>query len=290
MSVDLLVPSEFVLAEGPRWDAVNGRLLWVDIERGELHTWDGTHGCTQLGARVGAVAPTDDGDVLLALADRLALLGAGSVVGKADDARPGSGDRERPPGGGGTLVPFPWPRDIRANDGACDPDGRFWIGSMALDERPGAAALYRFDGAPLAPQLDGLTISNGLAWDGGRMYFVDTPTGRVDVFDYDGEISNRRPFAEIDRGKPDGLCLDDEGCVWVALHGGGAVRRFTPDGALDRTLEIPSQNVTACCFYEGSLVVTSRDHVWITDVGVGGPPAQPYRSTAPSDAEPTSAR
>jgi sugar lactone lactonase YvrE len=266
VSVDLLVPNEFRLAEGPRWDAVGRRLLWVDIERGELHTYSDTHECVQLGAMVGACAPTDDGDVLVALADRLALVG------------------------GGTLMPFPWPRDIRANDGGCDPQGRFWIGSMALDERPGAAALYRFDGVHLVPQLDALTISNGIAWDGRRMYFIDTPTKRVDVFDYDGEISNRRPFAVIDRGSPDGLCLDDEGFVWVALHGGGAVQRLAPDGSLDRTLEIPSENVTSCCFWDGRLVVTSRDHVWIADVGVGGPPAQPYRSTAPSDAEPTSAR
>jgi len=267
VSVDLLVPEEFRLAEGPRWDAVGRRLLWVDIERGELHTWDGSHSYTQLGSMIGACAPTEDGDVLLALADRLALLH------------------------GGTLIPFPWPRDIRANDGGVDPEGRFWIGSMALDARPGAAALYRFDGVHLVPQLDALTISNGIAWRDGRMYFIDTPTGRVDVFSYDdGEISDRRPFAAIERGKPDGLCLDDEGCVWVACHGGGCVQRFAPDGSPDRTLEIPSESPTSCCFYDGALVVTSRDHVWITDVGISGPPAQPYRSTAPSDAEPTSAR
>jgi sugar lactone lactonase YvrE len=266
VSVDLLVPDTFRLAEGPRWDAVGKRLLWVDIERGELHMYADTHECVQLGQMLGSVAPTTDGDILLALADRLALLH------------------------GGTLVPLPWPRDIRANDGGVDPQGRFWIGSMALDERAGAAALYRFDGLHLVPQLDDLTISNGIAWTGGRMYFIDTPTKRVDVFDYDGEISNRRTFATIERGSPDGLCLDDEGFVWVALHGGGAVQRFAPDGSLDRTLEIPADNPTSCCFWDGRLIVTSRDHVWVTDVGVGGPPAQPYPSTAPSDAEPTSAR
>jgi sugar lactone lactonase YvrE len=267
VSVDLLVDSVFVLAEGPRWDAAGKRLLWVDIERGELHSWDGaSHDCTQLGARVGAVAPTEDGDVLLALQDRLALLA------------------------GGTLVPFPWPSGVRANDGSCDPTGRFWIGSMALDERPGAAALYRFDGVRLEPQLHDLTISNGVGWSAGRMYFIDTPTGRIDVFDYDGEIRERRPFARIARGQPDGMCLDDEGFVWVACHGGGAVQRFAPDGSLDRTLEVPDENPTCPCFYDGALVVTSRTRIWVADVGVGGPPAQPFRSVAPSDAEPTSAR
>ena len=269
MSVDLLLPAECVLAEGPRWDAAGGRLLFVDIERGELHSFDGTRDdVTQLGVLVGACAPADDGDVLVALADRLALVR------------------------GGTIARFPWPVDVRANDGVCDDQGRFWIGSMALDQRPGAAALYRWDGSELVQQLDGLTISNGIGWspDRTRMYFVDTPTNRVDVFDYDGEIANRRTFATIDRGSPDGLAIDDDGCVWVALHGGGAVQRFSPDGALDRTLELPEEKVTACCFYDGALVVTTRAHVWIADVGVGGPPAQPFRSAAPSEAEPTSAR
>jgi sugar lactone lactonase YvrE len=267
MSVDLLLDPHCVLAEGPRWDAAGRRLLFVDIERGELHIFDGERDAAiELGARVGACAPTDDGDVLLAIADRLALLS------------------------GATVTPFPWAGDVRANDGACDPEGRFWIGSMALDQRPGAAALYRWDGKELVQQLDDLTISNGVGWRDGRMYFVDTPTRRIDVFDYDGEIANRRTFATVERGSPDGLCLDDEGCVWVALWGGHAVQRFTPDGSLDRVVEIPAENVTACCFYEGSLVVTGDGKLFVGDVGVGGPPAQPFRSAAPSDAEPTSAR
>jgi len=269
MSVDRLLPVECVLAEGPRWDAVGKRLLFVDIERGELHAFDGVEDTvTQLGAMVGACAPADNGDVLVALADRLALVD------------------------GGTLVEFPWPADVRANDGVCDDDGRFWIGSMALDERPGAGALYRWDGTELVQQLDGLTISNGIGWspDRTRMYYVDTPTHRIDVFDYDGEVAHRRTFVTIDRGSPDGLAIDDDGCIWVALHGGGAVQRFTPQGVLDRTVELPEEKVTACCFYDGALVVTTRAHVYVTHVGVGGPPAQPFCSAAPSDAEPTSAR
>jgi sugar lactone lactonase YvrE len=269
VSVDLLLPGEHRLAEGPRWDAAGRRLLFVDIERGQLHSFDGERDTVrQLDAMVGACAPCEDGDVLVALADRLALVD------------------------GGTLVEFPWPSDVRANDGVCDDEGRFWAGSMALDERPGAGALYRWDGSELVQQLDGLTISNGIGWSPDRtsMYFVDTPTDRIDVFDYDGEIANRRVFATIDRGSPDGLAVDDEGCIWVALHGGGAVQRFTPDGVLDRTVELPEEKVTACCFYEGALVITTRAHVYVTDVGVSGPPAQPFRKAAPSDADPTSAR
>src|SRR5262249_42604586 len=155
-----------------------GRLLWVDIEGETLHAYDGRDLSVPVGAMLGSCAPCDDGDVLLSLQDRLALLS------------------------GETLVDFPWPSDVRANDGACDPSGRFWGGSMALDERPGAAALYRWDGRELVQQLDGLTIANGIGWspDATLMYYIDTPTKRVDVFDYDGEISNRRPFVHIDRG------------------------------------------------------------------------------------------
>jgi len=269
VSVDLLLGAEYLLAEGPRWDAAGKRLLFVDIEPGELHSFDGTtDAVTQLGAMVGSCAPTAEGDVLVALADRLALVQ------------------------GGTLVEFPWAADIRANDGVCDDDGRFWVGSMALDQRPGAAALYRWDGTELVQQLDGVTISNGIGWspDRTRMYYIDTPTKRIDVLDYDGEIANRRTFVTIERGSPDGLAIDDEGCVWVGLWGGAAVQRFTPAGVLDRTVEIPEEEVTAPCFYDGVLVVTARTHIYVTDVGVGGPPAQPFRSAAPSDAEPTSAR
>ena len=185
------------LAEGPRWDAAGGRLLWVDIDGCALHIWDGRRDETiLLDARIGACAPTDDADVLLALADRLQLLS------------------------GEVLAPTPWPAGVRANDGGCDPQGRFWIGSMALDQRPGAAALYRLEEDELVEKVPDLTIANGIGWspDGSRVYYVDTPTKRVDVFAYrDGELHDRAPLVRIERGSPDGLCVDDEGCVSTRL-------------------------------------------------------------------------
>src|SRR5437588_443180 len=158
MSVDVLIDSKAQLGEGPRWDAANERLLWVDVKRGELHAWDGEQDhVEQLEAPLSAVAP---------------------------------GDR--------------------------------------------------------------------------------------------------------DRGFPDGLTVDDEGAVWLAVWGGRCVLRYTPDGELDRVLEVPAEHVTACCFGPGtSLFITTAapdGRVFVADVGVGGPPAQPFLSTAPSDAEPTSAR
>ncbi|MFL5953165.1 MAG: SMP-30/gluconolactonase/LRE family protein [Gaiellaceae bacterium] len=277
MSVDVVIPADAELGEGPCWDAASDRLLWVDIRRGELHVWDGSEDrVTQVEAPLGAAVPTSDGDVLLAFADRLALLS------------------------GETLATIPHGAHMRLNDGACDPDGRFWVGSMRLDETKGRdAALYRYDGA-LHEVFGGVSLSNGIGWspDRSRMYYIDTLTRAVDVFDYDGEPADRRTFARIesDAGFPDGLTVDDEGGVWVALWSGSALRRYGPDGSLDRVLEVPALNVTSCCFggADGrALFITTAapdGRVFVADPGVSGPPAQPFRRTAPSDAGPTSAR
>jgi sugar lactone lactonase YvrE len=290
--VDVAIRSDALLGEGPRWDATDGRLLWVDIEGRVLHISDpaaGTDRAIRMWSRVGSASWTTSENILLvALADRLALLDL------RDDSL-------------STLAEIPHAGHMRLNDGVCDPAGRFWVGSMALAETPGAAALYRFAGGVLERVLDDVTLSNGLGWssDGSRMYYVDSPTQRIDVFDYDGgagSIANRRPFAEIDGadGIPDGLAVDDDGCVWVALWGGRAVRRYSPEGALVDVVHLPAEHVTACCFGGDdlrSLFITTAapdGSVFVTDAGVAGPPAQRFQlepsSTAPSDAEPTSAR
>jgi sugar lactone lactonase YvrE len=271
--VEVLIESAAVLGEGPRWDAVAQRLLWVDIKRGELHVWDGVDRAVELGTLIGSATPTDSGEILVALADRLALVGE-------------AGLRD--------LVSFPHGPALRANDGACDREGRLWIGTMMIDESPGGA-LYRYDGA-LERVLDGVGMSNGIGWspDGTRMYYIDSLAHRVDVFDYDGDISNRRRFVAFgDEGTPDGLAVDDEGGVWVAFWGGHSVRRYDAAGVETELVSLPAKNVTACCFRESTLVITTAapdGRVYAADVGVSGPPAQPFRSTAPSDAEPTSAR
>jgi sugar lactone lactonase YvrE len=277
------IASSATLGEGPRWDAAAGRLLWVDIEGCELHVFDPATGhdrAIPLDNRVGAAAPMTDGRVLVALADRLAALTL------EDESLE-------------TLARFPHGPGLRVNDGACDPSGRFWVGSTELEYGPEAGSLFRYDGE-LVEVLAGVSLSNGLGWspDGARMYYVDSLTYRIDVFDFDGLPTNRRPFVRIERydGIPDGLAVDDEGGVWIALYAGGCVRRYGPDGRLDEALEVPARNVTACCFGGDDgrrLYLTSAapdGRVFVTDVGVSGPPAQPFRSTAPSDAEPTSSR
>ncbi len=183
---------------GAAW--AKGRAGGTECSRGStsraraLHRWDGSHAVIELDAMVGCANPTEDGDVVLALADRIELLGTGEV-----------------------LARFPHGPEVRANDGACDSDGRLWVGTLALAETPGAGSLYRLGGDGLTPILDGLTIANGIGWspDGARMYYIDTPTRRIDAYVYDGELGERATFAEID-GFPDGLAVDDEGCVWVA--------------------------------------------------------------------------
>jgi sugar lactone lactonase YvrE len=284
--MEVAIHAGALLGEGPRWDAGAGQLLWVDIEGCALHLFDPVSDedrAIQLDDRVGSAAPTDDGDVLVALADRLAVVDL-----ESESVR--------------TLVEIPHGEGIRLNDGACDPVGRFWFGSMALDYAPGAAALYRYSGGGgLDRMLEDVTLSNGLGWspDGGTMYYIDSMAYRVDRFDFDlttGEISGRRPFIVIERGGgiPDGLAVDDEGGVWVALWGRAVIRRYSPDGELEQVLDVPADNVTACCFGgdDGrSLYVTSASvdlseekrrarplagSVFVTTVDVSGPPAQPF--------------
>lgn len=141
---------------------------------------------------------------------------------------------------------------------------------MAYDGRPGGGALYRLDpDLSVHVVLENVTISNGLAWspDGSLAYYNDTATHRTDVFDYDGEsgLTGRRPFVDLsaEAENPDGLTVDEEGCVWVAFYGGGAVRRYTPDGALDEVVEVPARQVTACTFggpgMDELFITTSRE-------------------------------
>jgi sugar lactone lactonase YvrE len=149
----------------------------------------------------------------------------------------------KPRTGGGLVL------NLRDGVALLDPDG-----TMRYDEAPGGGTLTRLTGDGTArPVLDDVTVSNGTGWspDGRLMYYIDTPTGRIDVFDHEaGRAAGRRPFARIEDGAgfPDGLTVDADGCVWVALWEGAAVRRYTPDGRLDRVIELPVPRVTACAF------------------------------------------
>ncbi|MEX0167953.1 SMP-30/gluconolactonase/LRE family protein [Streptomyces sp. LMG1-1-1.1] len=243
------------LTEGPVWDPRRHELLWVDIPDGLVHRAaltpggpDGTGAdlpdlapvaTLRLDRPVGAVVPCASGALLAAAGTSFLHLAEDRPVADAVEiAAP-------------VLPDDGLPR--RMNDAAVDPAGRLLAGTMAYDESPGAGALYRLDGDGLVTLLDSVTISNGLAWspDGSRLYYADSPTGRVDVFAYDpgtGALSDRRPFAVLDRGVPDGLTVDSEGRVWVAVWGGGEVLAFTADGTLHARVEVAASHVTSCAF------------------------------------------
>ncbi len=185
---------------------------------------------------------------------------------------------------------------VRMNEGGCDPHGRFYCGSMAYDQRAGAAALYRLDpDRSVRLVLDNVTVSNGLEWspDGSLVYYNDTAESRIDVFDYDEHagLRNRRPFAHVPGGKPDGLTVDAGGSVWVALYGAGEVRCYRADGVLAEVVEVPASNVTACTFGGPQLdrlyITTSREglgpgdeplagSLFAADVGVTGRPVREF--------------
>ena len=187
---------------------------------------------------------------------------------------------------------------VRMNDGGCDPDGRFYCGSVDRVAGKKRGALYRLNlDHTMDVVLTGVAASNGLAWspDGSRAYYVDTLTQRIDVLDYEpgGDFTGRRALARIPDqvGSPDGISVDSEGYVWVALWDGGAVHRYSPSGRLDGRIEVPVKRPTACAFggprLDQLFITTSRlgidatqqplaGAVFRADVGVAGPPVTPF--------------
>lgn len=250
--------------EGPAWWPALDALRCVDMLAGEIVTIAGDGGVerTGVGSSVAAmIRPRRGGGALVAREHDLAIADAEDLT----DLRPLAGVLDDP--------------DIRLNEGGCDPQGRCYIGSMAYDKTEGAAALYRYDGTSRAGPdpgraervLSGLTTANGLGWspDGRTAYHNDSPTRVISAFDHDPDrglvIESRRPFATIPEGvgHPDGLAVDAEGGVWVALFGGSGLRRYDTGGRLTEEVSLPVANVTACTFGGPGLtylyVTTSRD-------------------------------
>jgi len=280
--------------EGPIWDAAAGELVWVDItaglvRRGRVDGDDVVDVARHRGGdTVGFVVPAAAGGWLLGAGGgftRLTAEGAAQVLieltgeGGSEDA-------------GGT----------RMNDGGCDRAGRFFGGTMAFDEREGAGTLYRLDlEGSVSSVYEGLTVSNGLGWspDESTVYLSDSGAATVWASDYDvesGAFGERRvllDFSEDPDGVADGLTVDDEGCLWTALWGGGRVRRYSPDGELLAVVDVPGVDNTTSCALAGDLLVISTSVHGLDDdqraaqpdagklftvrTGVTGPPANPYR-------------
>ncbi len=254
---ELVIDAHAILGEGPLWDASSGTLVWVDIEAPAVHRYSPSTGETStlpLERPVGAVAIRERGGLVLAVQGGFWLL-------EPDLS---------------TLHQFaPVEANVaenRMNDGRCDTVGRFWAGTMGVDARPHAGSLYRLEpDGRVERVLSGVTISNGIDWspDGRTMYYVDTPTKRVDAFDFDpttGTISGRRVFVDLAdaAGSPDGLTVDSEGFVWVAMWGGWVVRRYSPDGRLDAAPALPVAQVTSCAFGGPRL-----DDLYVTSASIG---------------------
>lgn len=258
--VELVLDACAELAEGPVWDDRQERLWWVDIMAGVVHQTDTATGSDRtipLGQPVGALGLREAGTPLVAVRDGFASLreeGGIDLLAEVEIDDP----------------------TTRMNDGKIGPDGGFWAGTMAIDERPGAGHLYRLDPDGSVSELFGeTTISNGLDWtlDGRSLYYIDSPTRRVDRFDVGSNgrsLSGRTvalEFGERDGPVPDGMTVDAEGYLWVCLWDGWAVERYAPDGHLDRRVDIPAAQVTSCTFGGRNL-----DELYVTTAREGFPP------------------
>ena len=263
ISYEVVTNVQSKLGECPTWDDQTQRLFWVDGLGQEVHVFDPASGKDvffPVPQPVGSLALTDRaGVVLLALQDGLYILNTNN----------------------GTLTPYltveaDMPGN-RFNDGKCDSLGRFWFGSMntAANEGGGGCAatgsVYCMEKRKLKKIFSGVTISNGLGWDldNRRFYYIDSPCRVIFGFDYDavtGALANRRVVVDLtryDKELPDGMAVDAEGMLWVAMWGGYRVCRFDPrDGTCLAELKFPVRNITSCAFGGKSLdelyVTTSR--------------------------------
>lgn len=288
----------FELGECCRWDEVRNELCWVDVLTGRLfraHVDGATIEIVRtyvLEGFVTAFAPLTRREEgwIVAHNQSISIL---SESGELHDlASPESHQSSQ----------------VRMNDGSADPWGRYWIGSMAFDARVGRGTLYRFhQSTGVETILKGVTISNGLGWSLDRrlMYYVDSGPATIHVFDVDerGDVSNQRVFRQFDiarEGQPDGLCVDAEGALWVAMWGGYAVRRFAPSG--DELARVALSTAQPSCCAIGGVngttlyVTTAREdmseealereidagRLFCVDVDVPGAPLHSYEALAPS--------
>jgi sugar lactone lactonase YvrE len=230
------------LGEGAIWSQRDDSLYWVDILEGQVHVFEPATQCSHcydIGKFVGTVVSRRAGGLLLALNRGLAIFDPAS--GRLDVLHDSVSDSPH----------------HRFNDGKCDPAGRFWVGTIAMDDSTGSSALYRLDPDHTVHCVHtGITNSNGIAWshDQNTMYFIDTPTRQVCAFNYDigsGDIFDRRVAFTIAAGLgyPDGMTIDAAGKLWIALWGGSCVSQWDPlSGQLLATIRLPVTQVTSCAF------------------------------------------
>ena len=268
MKASLIVDNRAAHGEGPIWDAVNERLLWVDLTGCQLHALDPATGAVEtrtFDEPVCTVAPHANGRTLVAFAKRIAWVDfvTGAILDTVcliEPEKPGN----------------------RANDGKLDPAGRFWIGTMSNNGSVlEAGALYRLDGSQLTRVLDHLTIANGLGWstDARTMFFIDSPTRAVWAFDFnpaDSSISNKRTVVSVpdDLGIPDGMCVAPDDTLWVAHWGSACVCHWDPsNGRLLGKVDTACPHTTSCCLGPNGELFITTSRLGLDDEALAAAPA-----------------
>jgi len=248
------------LGEGPLWDSQAGLLHWIDINNNRVHTFDpqsGKDSFKDVGEKIGCIVKRSanspsDGGFIISLPEKFASLRDGKVT---------------------TIAILEQGLGNRMNDGKCDPAGRFWCGSVALDEKEGAGNLWMMDkDLTITKKLSGVTISNGLAWtaDCRTLYYIDTPTGHLEAFDYDiasGAITNRRvAFKNTWGGHFDGMTIDTDDNLYIAIWSGGCVLKINPRTAqLLARITVPGVKNVTCCTFGGPAL----EDLFITTAAAG---------------------
>jgi sugar lactone lactonase YvrE len=256
------------LGEGSVWDHQKQVLYWIDIEDGILFEYDpvlNTNKSHNAGKKIGAIVPESENTVVMALQDgiyRMNLLNDSLEF---------------------LSKPASLLENQRFNDGKCDPQGRFWVGSIGADK---SCFLYCLNNdGKIAERLDGITISNGIIWspDSTKMYYTDTKTQKVKQFTFDGDsgkISDEKTIITVpdSLGSPDGMTIDAEGKLWIAFWRGHAVYRYDPEtGTMMQKIDVPAKNITSCAFggkdletlyiTSSSLDMTDEEHILMPDAG-----------------------
>lgn len=220
------------LGESPLWNDAGDQVVWTDIATRCLHVTDRTGHDRVVGrdSPVGALASHADGGYVLAEGSQILHVGSDFALRAV-------------------IADIELPTDARFNDGEIDPYGRFVVGVLAPE--PGVVLVVDPDGS-VRTVITGTGCTNGMGWspDGTTLYYTDSATGGVDAFDYapSGGVSNRRQVVQVDSGLPDGLAIDADGCLWVAVWGAGEVRRYSPAGERLDTLRVPARHVTCPAF------------------------------------------
>lgn len=254
-SVEHVVSCHSKLGEGPIWHPIENVLYWLDIVQARLHRFDpevGQHKAVDLGVVTGSMGVRAGGGFVMATQKGFAFW---DVIAERFEF---------------VSDPDPEENKTRFNDGKTDRQGRFWAGKVSNDP---TNSLFRFDADHSVHRMEsGITTSNGLGWspDNRTFYFTDSPARIIYAYNFNattGAISGRRVFARIpddpDEGLPDGLAIDQEGCIWSARWGGWKIVRYRPDGSIDREISMPVEFPTSCAFGGPNLMELYITSAWI---------------------------